>query len=153
MNVNNNDVQVDFNVRVPRSVRFVGRTVNGEIDARSLASDAEGYSIRGNVHISTNGLARARTSNGSIDASFRSMNWTTPLVFETASGNITLRLPTNVNAKVQARTQTGNIKSAFPLPVVQTHPPARSVEGTIGSGANLLIIKTNNGNIELESIK
>ena len=41
MNTRGNDVKVDFTVRVPRRVLFVGRTVNGHIDARSLDERAE----------------------------------------------------------------------------------------------------------------
>src|ERR1051326_3100357 len=149
MSVNNNDVEVDFEVRVPASVRFVGRTVNGEVKAKSLAGDAEGYSKQGDVEISTNGLARASTSNGSIDVTFKGTSWADTLVFETSNGNITLGLPADLNAKVEAQTQTGNIKSAFSLSAVPTAPPAKTLEGTIGTGANRLIVKTTSGNIEL----
>src|ERR1051326_9375793 len=65
------------------------------------------------VEISTNGLARASTSNGSIDVTFKGTSWADTLVFETSNGNITLGLPADLNAKVEAQTQTGNIKSAF----------------------------------------
>ena len=36
MNVQNNDVTVRFTVRVPAGVAFVGRTVNGEVEATRL---------------------------------------------------------------------------------------------------------------------
>lgn len=153
MNVNNNDVEVDFEVRVPAAVRFIGRTVNGEVGATSLRNDVEGYSSQGNVNLSTTGLARARTSNGSISASFKSTSWTTPLVFETSNGNITLGMPSEVNAQVQAQTQTGNINTDFPLNVAQPNPPAKSIDGTIGSGAQLLIVKTKSGNIDLKRVR
>ena len=153
MSVNNNDVEVDFEVRVPASVRFVGRTVNGGVEAKSLAGDAEGHSKQGNVVISTSGLARASTSNGSINVTFKSASWADTLVFETSNGNITLGLPADLNAKVEAQTQTGNITSAFPLPAVPTAQPAKSLEGTVGTGANRLVVKTNSGNIELNRVK
>ena len=35
MNVQNNDVSVRFTVRVPAGVTFVGKTVNGEIEAHA----------------------------------------------------------------------------------------------------------------------
>src|SRR6267143_761432 len=41
MNVRDNDVTVDFTVRVPAAVRFVGKTVNGEVGAADLTSDVE----------------------------------------------------------------------------------------------------------------
>src|SRR5256885_11373331 len=36
MNTQNNDVQVRFTVRVPAGVTFVGKTVNGEVEATRL---------------------------------------------------------------------------------------------------------------------
>ncbi len=39
MSTRDNDVQVDFTVRVPAGVRFVGKTVNGAVEAANLASD------------------------------------------------------------------------------------------------------------------
>src|SRR2546421_4047570 len=41
MNVRDNDVTVDFTVRVPTGVRFLGKTVNGEVEAAVLSSDVE----------------------------------------------------------------------------------------------------------------
>jgi hypothetical protein len=41
MNVHDNDVRVDFTVHVPAGVRFVGKTVNGQVDVANLASDVE----------------------------------------------------------------------------------------------------------------
>ena len=39
MNVRDNDVQVDFTVRVPAGIGFIGRTVNGGISATSLSGN------------------------------------------------------------------------------------------------------------------
>jgi hypothetical protein len=38
MNTHNNDVKVEFTVLVPQGVRFVGRSVNGDVEANSLAA-------------------------------------------------------------------------------------------------------------------
>ena len=45
-NNNDNNVEVDFVVRVPEGVRFVGRTVNGSVEATGLTADAEGMATR-----------------------------------------------------------------------------------------------------------
>src|SRR5439155_4995065 len=45
MNVRDNDVTVDFTVRVPAGVRFVGKTVNGEVAAADLAGDVEANTV------------------------------------------------------------------------------------------------------------
>src|SRR5881409_2022794 len=66
MNTHDNDVAVDFTVRVPAGVRFVGRTVNGAVEAAHLASDVEANTVNGAIRISTSGFAQAGTVNGSI---------------------------------------------------------------------------------------
>jgi Toastrack DUF4097 len=73
-NIRNNDVKVDFAVRVPLGVRFTGRTVNGEVRVESLASDVQAATVNGSVRISTVGHAqaeiRAETVNGDISTDF-----------------------------------------------------------------------------------
>src|SRR2546427_8245584 len=65
MNVRDNDVIVDFTVRVPEGVRFAGNTVNGEVEAANLSGDVEANTVNGNIRISTAGYAEAQTGNGS----------------------------------------------------------------------------------------
>jgi hypothetical protein len=45
--IRNNDVSVDFSVRVPPQVGFVGRTVNGEISATGLSSNVSLKTVNG----------------------------------------------------------------------------------------------------------
>src|SRR5881409_2479929 len=61
MSTHDNDVAVDFTVRVPAGVRFVGRTVNGSVEAAHLASDVEANTVNGGIRISTSGFAQAGT--------------------------------------------------------------------------------------------
>src|SRR5204863_2098886 len=69
MSVRDNDVTVDFTVRVPAGVRFVGRTVNGDVGAADLTGDVEANTVNGSIRISTAGYAEAQTVNGEIVAS------------------------------------------------------------------------------------
>ena len=55
-----NDVNVEFEVRVPAGVRFVGRTVNGGIKARSFRRDAEAYTVNGGIEIEAGGWPAPR---------------------------------------------------------------------------------------------
>ena len=51
MNVRDNDVNVEFHVKVPAGVRFVGRTVNGGISGSGLTADAEAETVNGGVDL------------------------------------------------------------------------------------------------------
>ncbi len=148
MNVHNNDVHVEFVVRVPRGVRFTGRTVNGGVEANSLGSSVEASTVNGSIHLNTAGYAEAKTVNGSITASLGSASWTEPLRFQTVNGSITLKLPAGTSTTLRAETVNGDITTDFPL-TVQGRFSRRSLTGTIGGGGRELALKTVNGNISL----
>ena len=151
MNTRNNDVKVDFMVRVPAGVRFIGRTVNGEVETAALGSDVEAYTVNGGIRISAAGYAQAKTVNGSIVASLGNPNWTKPLEFKTVNGSITLEIPAGTNAELEAETLNGDISMDFPV-TVQGRISRKRVSGTIGSGGRELKLKTVNGSIRLPRV-
>jgi hypothetical protein len=148
MSVHDNDVVVDFTVRVPAGVRFVGKTVNGGVEAANLASDVDANTVNGSIRISTSGYAEAETVNGSIVASIGRATWSDGLDFHTVNGAITLDLPANLSTEVRASTVNGDIETDFPLTVTGRLGPRR-VSGTIGSGGRRLALETVNGSIRL----
>ncbi len=148
MNTHDNDVRVDFTVHVPEGVRFVGKTVNGGVEAANLASDVSATTVNGSIRISTSGYADAETVNGSIVASMGRATWSDALDFRTVNGGITLQLPANLSAEVRAKTVNGDIVTDFPLLVTGRLGP-RSLNGTIGNGGRRLDLSTVNGSIRL----
>ena len=148
MNVHDNDVQVDFTVRVPAGVNFRGATVNGEVEAANLSSDVDATSVNGSIRISTSGYAEARTVNGSIVAALGRATWSDALDFSTVNGAITLDLPASLSAEVRASTVNGGIETDFPLTVTGRFG-RRRVSGTIGTGGRRLDLSTVNGSIRL----
>jgi putative adhesin len=148
MNTHDNDVSVAFTVHVPAGVRFVGRTVNGGVEAAKLAGDVQAFTVNGSIHISTSGSAEARTVNGSIVAAMGRATWSDEVEFRTVNGGITLDLPSSLSAVVRAETVNGDIVTDFPLTVTGRLGPRR-VTGTIGGGGRQLALSTVNGNIRL----
>src|SRR2546427_4974605 len=86
MNVRDNDVTVDFTVLVPAGVRFLGKTVNGDVAAADLSGDVEANTVNGSIRISTAGYAEAQTVNGEIVASLGRATWSDALEFRTVNG-------------------------------------------------------------------
>src|SRR2546429_7486514 len=91
MNVRDNDVTVDFTVRVPAGVRFLGKTVNGDVEAAVGSSDVEATTVNGSIRISTTGYAEAQTVNGEIVASLGRATWSDALEFRTVNGGVKIR--------------------------------------------------------------
>jgi putative adhesin len=146
MNVRNNDVKVDFAVKVPDGVRLTARTVNGRVEALSLASDIEAYTVNGSVHVSSAGHAQASTVNGSIEATLGTFS--KPAEFQTVNGGIAVTLPSGARANVEANTVSGGISTDFPL-TIQGRLVGKSLNGTISGGGPLLALRTVNGGIQL----
>ncbi|HET9439183.1 MAG TPA: DUF4097 family beta strand repeat-containing protein [Longimicrobiales bacterium] len=144
----NNDVEVDFEVRVPRGVLFTGRTVNGGVIAEGLTADAKVSTVNGSVRVATTALAQASTVNGSIKVRMGRANWNETLEFETVNGGILLELPDELNAEVSASTVNGSLSSDWPMTVRGKWGP-KHMNGKIGSGGRELALQTVNGDIEL----
>lgn len=144
----NNDVEVDFEVRVPRGVLFTGKTVNGSVRANDMTADVKATTVNGSVRVRTTGLAEASTVNGSINVRMGRANWDQTLAFETVNGAITLELPDDLNADVSASTVNGSLASDWPMTVRGRWGPKR-MNGKIGSGGRELALETVNGDIEL----
>jgi hypothetical protein len=143
-----NDVTVDFTVRVPAGVVFNGETVNGDVDAQGLKSDTQVRTVNGSIDVSTTGLAEGSTVNGSIRAAMGRADWTDEMRFSTVNGGITLTLPADVSTEVRAQTVNGEMESDFPLTVTGKFGPRR-LRGTIGNGGRELELETVNGSIRL----
>ena len=139
------DVEVTFIVRVPAGVRFVGRTIAGDVIATGLDADAYGHTVSGNVELSTSAMAEGATVSGSVSATLGEANPSRTLAFTTVSGDVTVRIPAATNARVQAATANGSVSSDFPL----TRNLAGSWEGTLGNGGAMLLLSSVNGDVRL----
>lgn len=147
MNTQNNDVQVHFEIRVPDDVNFIGRTVNGGIEAYDLGADVTAVTVNGDIDISTDGFAEAETVNGSIEAAMGSAI-RRGVEFSTVNGSITLDLPDDVDASIDASWLNGSFESDIPF-VVDGRLGRRSAEGSLGAGGPELELSTVNGSIRI----
>lgn len=147
----NNDVQVDFTVRVPANARFAGHSVNGDIDVADVRADVKAATVNGNVDIRTAGFAEASTVNGNIHCRLGRSSFTDDVEFETVNGSITVEMPDGLNADFHAATVNGGIDSDFPI-LVTGKVSRRSLRGSIGDGGPELRLSTVNGSIRLRKI-
>ncbi len=145
--VDDNDVRVDFSVRVPPGVRFHGSTVNGDVEIRELDADVDARTVNGGVEVSTRGMAEASTVNGSIRAAMgRAPD--RPVKFRTVNGTIELDLPDDAAVDVDAEWVNGGLETD--LPVALTGRISRHhLRGRIGDGGPLMELSTVNGSIRI----
>ncbi len=139
---------VEFHVRVPAGVRFVGKTVNGDIRATALDSEVEAATVNGEVRISTSQKAEVKTVNGEVFARIGDGGLQHPVTLESVNGRITVDAPEDLNAKVEASTVHGGIETDLPM-TVKGKWGMHSISGDVGSGGSTLAMRTVNGHIEL----
>lgn len=143
-----NDVEVTFEVKVPAGVDFEAATVNGDLSARDLPSDAELTTVNGDVDVEAGGVAHATTVNGSIKARLGRADWKDQVEFTTVNGSITVTLPGSASADLEATTVNGSIDSDFPITMRGRMNP-QSLRGRIGEGGRDLKLTTVNGGITI----
>jgi hypothetical protein len=144
----NNDVALDFVVRLPAGVKLAVSTVNGGVDVDGATSEVEATAVNGGVTArSSGGPVNATTVNGNIDVRMGSTG-DGDLRFETVNGSVEVWVPDGLDAVVDMRTVNGRVGSDFPMTVSGRINP-RSIRATIGRGGRRIQLETVNGSVEL----
>ena len=147
--VSNNDVEVEFTVKVPAGVRLTASTLRGDITARSLTAEVYATANIGSIDLSTSESAQADTRLGSITAVLGTVNWTGVRSFFSGKGDIDVQIPADANVSVHANTISGAIISDFPLTINSAPRGANFAYGKLGSDGRVLLVSTDIGNITL----
>jgi hypothetical protein len=146
------DVDVNYVVKVPAGVEFVGNVVSGDIRAEGLRSEVRANTVDGDIYVSTTEKAWGNTVSGSIEIAMGSTDWK-DLEFKTVSGDITLWLPAGIDTDVDFESLSGDIDSDFDLTLTGRRSRrwiGANVEGYIGSrGERSLTFNTVSGDVRL----
>jgi len=92
----------DFTVSLPRGVRLLAATGNGEVDVRGASSDVKASSGNGEVNVSGGGMVQASSGNGEVSVEGAQGE------VEASTGNGTIRVRTSTGP-VSAHTGNGSI--------------------------------------------
>jgi hypothetical protein len=161
------EVSVTYRIDVPRRVRLRVATVNGSLAARGTDGAAHLRTVNGalratDVHgpldlASTNGAidvagaaggVRASTTNGEIEVALASVGAAEATTIASTNGAITVHLPRDVRASLNARSVNGEIES--PLPLTGHGRAARHLVGDLNGGGARIEISTTNGGIRID---
>jgi hypothetical protein len=129
MHVENNDVRVEFTVRVPAGVGFVGRNVDGAVRAAGLRGPVTAVTVAGEIRLELEG-ARGRQEARSV------------------GGDVVVAFARDGAAQVEASTVGGKVESDFPLDL-RGGLLGKRARGAIGAGGPELRIQTVGGDIRL----
>jgi DUF4097 and DUF4098 domain-containing protein YvlB len=145
-----NNVSVDFVVRIPANARVDASTVNGQMIVEGTDADIDASTVNGDVEARSNrGRVEANTVNG--DVTVRTGVTDRGLDYSTVNGSITLEMPANTNAEVNLSTVNGRISSDFAMTLSGSINPRR-IRADIGNGGPTVRVRTVNGSIRLRKL-
>ena len=146
---NDNDVSVEFTVRVPAGVRVDASTTNGDLTVVGATAEVNARTTNGDVRAETaGGPVTARTTNGNVTARMGDLGDARDLDFSTTNGSVVVEVPGSLGADIDMSTTNGHVSSDFPLTMTGRIDPRR-LRATIGDGSRRLRLHTTNGNVEL----
>ncbi len=127
-------------------------TISGKITMEEITGIIEVHSVSGRIKIADSGGAvkSVHTISGSIWVELKEIAESPPdMALTSVSGDVTLLLPENISAEIDARTTSGRISSKFKV-MVEGEIEKRRFRGTIGEGGIRITLKTTSGDISLE---
>ncbi len=155
---------VEYHVQVPRRLELAARTVNGGVHLAGAQGRIRLETTNGSLQVAgaagplvletTNGNidvrqsageVRAATTNGSVEVALTRLDGRVGL--ETTNGSVTLRLPRDVRASLDAGTTNGSVHTD--LPVAASSTSRRHIQGSINGGGTELRLSTTNGSVRI----
>lgn len=143
------DVSVDYVVELPEGVDFYAAMVTGDVEVDDVRSDVNATSVTGDVVVSTTGSIEATSVSGDLD--LRPGRVDRSRRYRSVSGDITMRLPADLEADVTFESLSGDLDSDFELDVEDRDDRwiGSSISGTIGDGGPRLSFSTVSGDVRL----
>jgi len=145
-------VTVKYEVKLPRSLDKLSiQGTNSVIKIANIESNITAQSTNGSIELrNIKGGATVQTVNGSIDAAFDDIDDDDPLKFSTVNGNVKLQIPSDLEATLNAQTNSGTITldDSFGISVEKKFV-GQEAKGNIGDGGKALTVKTTNGSISI----
>jgi len=145
---------VSYEIFVPQTTDVTLKSHNGGLTISDVRGQIHFDAVNGGVHLKrVAGEVSGATVNGGIDvelagamADWRQMELTTH------NGGVTVAMPAQYSARIQAETGMGRIQSDFPLPP-SVDGRGRRVDFNVGSGGPPIHITTGNGGIRLKRVE
>lgn len=168
----NCDASVRFEVQVPRNTNYDFNkimTASGDITMSSLTGDLSVHTASGDVTISdvsgrinaatasgemkvkdVRGTVSAKSASGNVNVEIARLEGTGNMDFASASGDVRVVAPADLDGNVQMSSATGSLRTDFPLQVeTREYGPGERASGRLGSGSRNVRITSASGNVSL----
>lgn len=138
---------VRYVLYVPASAGVDVRSINGDVDLRSVVREFRAHTVNGGITmVAMTGAVDVETVNGSVDARLDLSRGDGAVSLETVNGNVTAELAASLDGEVELSTVNGSARSEFAL----EGEGRRKRHGTLGAGGRRVSLKTVNGSVTLK---
>jgi len=148
------DVQIDIEVKLPKSMRVNAHSVSGNVSVVGAEGDVRAGSVSGDVRMERlrANSVRATSVSGDVKVTVDALTGIGDLKFTSVSGNVTVELPQGTDADVTMRSVSGSLDSDFPL-TLNGRMSRNRLEARIGKGGRDLEVSTVSGDVRLRAAK
>lgn len=152
---NSNDRgSMDVTVKLPASMVAEAGSVSGDVHIEGAHGDVRATSVSGDVHLrdlyATS--VRATSVSGDVEVGIAQLSGDGPLTFKSVSGDVTVAVPTGLDADFSMSTVSGDLDTDFPL-TLNGRTGRRSIHATIGKGGREFSVSTVSGDVRLRAVK
>jgi hypothetical protein len=144
-----NPGSVEYTLTVPRTARLDEiKLINGALDVTDVNGEVRASCINGKLTArGLGGRAKLETINGTLDAEFNHLQNSVDL--SSVNGSLSLTLPSDAKANIEASTVHGGIDNNFGLHANNHHWVGHDLRGELGGGGTEINLHNVNGAIEL----
>ena len=142
---------VEYRINVPHKNDLNLSSVNGGISIKNVSGNMKFETSNGGVSLTdVGGAVRGSTSNGGLTVMLSGSRWDGEgLDVRTNNGGVTLAIPENYNAQLEARTVNGGLSANYPLTITGELSTSRGISTTLGSGGPTVRVSTTNGGLKI----
>lgn len=145
---------VSYEVFVPARSSATLQTVNGGISVSDVTGDLGFTAVNGGVTLKrVGGNVHGRATNGGLSIELAGDRWEGQgMDVTTVNGGISLAVPQNFSAQLEAETGNGGINSDLPMVLPASNRREHRMVTTMGAGGSPLRMHTTNGGIHIKRL-
>jgi len=152
---NHSQVKVDYQIMVPAHIDLDDIDLtNGSLTIQGVTGELNASLVNGSI--TSDGMAsdtKVDTVNGSIQLTFSpNLDDVNSIEVNSVNGSLTLHLPEDLNASIEAETSNGSIRNDYGLHVVKRRIMGQTLDGEVGNGKTQIDLDSVNGSIRLKQL-
>jgi hypothetical protein len=147
---NDNVVQTEFDIQVPKNTRLELDVFSSDIHVRNVTAEQSIKTFSGDVTVEDGGATmKAKTFSGAVDLRLGASATAPDVDVETFSGSIGLRMPAAAKAALTFDSFSGQLTSDFPLTLSEQKKGHLKAALNGGDAQRQVRLKTFSGNVKI----